>query len=111
MSNLPASPVHFSLPFLKEDLLEHASELMRALAHDLRLDILRFLEREQQASVNEIHQFLGLEQSITSQHLRVLRLANLVHTQRKGKQIFYTLHKDRILRTADAVSDLLRALK
>jgi len=102
---------NFPLPLVNEHQLEHAAELMRALAHDLRLDILRFLEHRQQASVSEIHQFLGIEQSITSQHLRVLRLASLVHTQRKGKQIFYTLNKDLIQHSVAAVEELTKDAK
>lgn len=79
---------------IDEDKLEHASEVMRALTHDLRLQILSFIDKNKNINVNKIYNTLGLEQSITSQHLRILRLANIVNHERKGKQIFYTINYD-----------------
>lgn len=81
---------------IDEDKLEYASEVMRALAHDLRLQILSFIDKNKNINVNRIYNTLGLEQSITSQHLRILRLANIVTFERKGKQIFYGVNYDYI---------------
>ena len=50
---------------------------------------------------------LGLEQSITSQHLRILRLADLVRTRRDGKQIFYTLNSEHIELIGVAISEYM----
>lgn len=81
---------------IDEDKLEHASEVMRALTHDLRLRIIAFIDKNKHINVNKIYNTLGLEQSITSQHLRILRIANIVTHQRQGKQIFYSLNYDYI---------------
>jgi ArsR family transcriptional regulator len=81
---------------IDEDKLEHASEVMRALTHDLRLRIISFIDKNKNINVNKIYNTLGLEQSITSQHLRILRIANIVTHKRKGKQIFYSLNYDYI---------------
>ena len=57
------------------DKLEYSSELLRALAHPLRLQILEFIDKHQEINVNKIYNTLNIEQSITSQHLKVLRMA------------------------------------
>lgn len=76
--------------------LEKAADTMRALAHPLRMKIIAFIDKSKNVHVNKIYNSLGLEQSITSQHLRILRNADLVKTKREGKFVFYSLNYDRI---------------
>ncbi len=76
--------------------LSHAAELLRALAHPLRLKIIKFIHKNDVINVNKIYNTLKLEQSITSQHLRILRNVGLVTTKREGKFIFYSLAYDRL---------------
>lgn len=92
---------------IDEDRLEIASDVLRALAHDLRLRLLAFIDQNEKVNVNKIYNTLGLEQSITSQHLRILRLANLVKTQRDGKQIFYSVNYDNIEQLLSSVKTFL----
>ncbi len=87
--------------------LEASSEIMRALAHPLRLTILHFLDENGEVNVNQIYNTLNLEQSITSQHLRILRLADLVVTSRKGKFIHYSVNYARLENTNKAVRAFL----
>jgi len=60
------------------DKLHYSSELMRALAHPLRLKILEFIDEHKTINVNKIYSSLDLEQSITSQHLKILRMSGVV---------------------------------
>lgn len=90
---------------IDEDKLEIAIELLRALSHDLRLRIIEFIDKNQEVNVNMIYNSLGLEQSITSQHLRILRLADLVFSRRKGKQMFYSLNYDYLDKIMEVVND------
>jgi len=76
--------------------LDIATGLLRAIAHPLRLTILEFIDSKEVINVNKIYNTLKLEQSITSQHLRILRNADLVHTRREGKFIYYSLNYDKI---------------
>lgn len=76
--------------------LEKASELLRAVAHQLRLNIIKLLDAKGEINVNEIFTSLKLEQSITSQHLKILRAADVVNTRRDGKMIYYSLNYDTI---------------
>ncbi len=76
--------------------LKVASDLLRAIAHPLRIKLLAFIDSNEEINVNKIYNTLGLEQSITSQHLRILRLAKVVTTQRDGKYIHYSIDYDRL---------------
>lgn len=71
--------------------LRSSSDIFRALAHPLRMRICAFLDEKDSACVQEICHALQIEQSVASQHLRILRQANLARTRRAGKYIYYLL--------------------
>ena len=64
------------------------TRLCKALADDLRLEILRLLKTES-FGVLEICRVLGIRQSALSHHLKILANAGLVSTRREGNSIFY----------------------
>ena len=94
---------------IDDEKLQKSSELLRALAHPLRLKILEFIDQNGEINVNKIYNTLNLEQSITSQHLRILRTAGLVHTIREGKFIRYSLNYGEIEKTNVAIQSFLKA--
>jgi len=96
---------------LEHEQLQLSSEILRALAHPLRLKILEFIDQNDAINVNKIYNTLKLEQSITSQHLRILRLAGLVNTQREGKYIHYSLDYDKIDNAVKSVRSFLENSK
>lgn len=75
-----------------QEQLTQSCEIARALAHPLRLRILEFIDDQRRTHVNRIYNSLQIEQSITSQHLRILRLAGIVHAERDGKFIHYSIN-------------------
>lgn len=67
-----------------------AADLLKSLAHPGRLRVMcRLVEGE--ASVSELQAMAGLSMSALSQHLAVLREAQLVQTRRQAQTIFYSL--------------------
>ena len=82
--------------FIDDEKLEASSEVLRALAHPLRMRILAFIDKHGAVNVNKIYNTLQLEQSITSQHLRILRAAGLVSTTRDGKYVVYQITYDKL---------------
>lgn len=92
---------------LDDEKLEISSEVLRALAHPLRMRILGFIDRYGAINVNKIYNTLQLEQSITSQHLRILRMAGLVDTEREGKYVLYRIAYDKIGYAINAVRDFV----
>ncbi len=76
--------------------IEKAAELLRAVAHHLRLKIIKLIHEKKEVNVNVIYNTLKIEQSITSQHLKILRGVDVVRTRRDGKKIFYSLNYERL---------------
>ena len=96
---------------INNEKLQLSSEILRALAHPLRLKILEFIDQNETINVNKIYNTLKLEQSITSQHLRILRLAGLVITQRDGKFIHYSIDYKKVDNTVNAIKGFLQESK
>jgi ArsR family transcriptional regulator len=92
---------------INDDKLQLSSEILRALAHPLRMQILEFIDEHESINVNKIYNTLKLEQSITSQHLRILRSAGIVETVRDGKFIHYKVDYDRVSNAMKAIGYFL----
>lgn len=73
--------------------LEHSTEVLRAIAHPIRIAIVDLLTEHAQLSVTEIHERLDIEQAIASHHLRILKDKGILTAQREGKNTFYSLLK------------------
>ncbi|MFT6150395.1 MAG: ArsR family transcriptional regulator [Saprospiraceae bacterium] len=93
--------------YVDNDNLHVSSEILRAIAHPLRMRILEFIDNNSDINVNKIYNTLKLEQSITSQHLRILRDAGLVNTTRDGKYIHYTVNYKRVAHVVSSVDTFL----
>ena len=87
--------------------LQTSAEILRALAHPLRMEILEFIDQNKSINVNKIYNTLKLEQSITSQHLRILRNAGIVLTRREGKFIHYTVNYNKIAHVVKSINSFL----
>jgi DNA-binding transcriptional ArsR family regulator len=72
------------------DLQVFKAEFFKALAHPVRIRILEALVHRE-LSVGEIQQRLGLEQSLVSQQLSILRAKNIVAARKKGTVVGYTV--------------------
>ncbi|MGZ5191606.1 MAG: ArsR/SmtB family transcription factor [Flavisolibacter sp.] len=83
------------LEFQQDD-LKKAALVLRAINHKLRQRILAFIHKNGNSSVSEIYKKLRLEQSVTSQHLAVLRKAGFVTTERDGQNIYYSVNYSRL---------------
>ncbi len=86
------------------DALQHASELLRALTAPVRLAVIVELQ-EGARCVHELVDAVGVSQSLVSQHLRVLRGARLVTSERRGREVTYRLTDDHV---AHIVRDAIR---
>ncbi|MFF5235037.1 ArsR/SmtB family transcription factor [Dactylosporangium sp. NPDC000521] len=68
-----------------------ASALFRALAAPIRLAIVELLARHDQPHVHQIVDAVGATQTLVSQHLRVLRQAQVVQRLQVGRDTTYQL--------------------
>jgi DNA-binding transcriptional ArsR family regulator len=70
--------------------LSAAGDLLRALAAPVRIAIVLQL-RESPRCVHELVDALGVAQPLISQHLRVLKSAEVVRGDRHGREVVYRL--------------------
>lgn len=76
--------------------LETASEMLKAIAHPIRLTIVGMLDDEKKLSVTEIHEALNIEQAVASHHLSILKNKGVLLSERSGKNCYYSLKHQRL---------------
>jgi len=89
--------------------VDRLEEVFRALADDIRLEILGLLSRGE-VCVCHIHEALGLPQPTVSRHLAYLRRTGLVATRRDGLWIHYRLATPSDARVAAILNATLESL-
>lgn len=72
------------------------AEILKALAHPVRLCIVKGLLEKRECNVSYMQECLSLPQSTVSQHLQKLRALGIVETRRNGLEVNYTVADDRI---------------
>lgn len=77
---------------LSEPFLQQATEVLRAIGHPVRLQVLELLYQQEALSVTEIHQSLEVPQPVISNHLRILKDRGVISSVRKGQNSFYSLN-------------------
>ncbi|HHJ10309.1 MAG TPA: transcriptional regulator [Bacteroidetes bacterium] len=84
--------------------LDRAANILKAIAHPMRISILNYLEEKGSLTVTEIHKLLGIEQSTTSHHLSILKDKGILGSKRDGKNTYYFLKYENINQILDCIS-------
>ncbi len=100
MSSRPDLPAPSRTTNVLED-YEDVSELFRALSSPVRIALVSLLT-DGEMCVHELVDALALPQPLVSQHLRILRDADLVTRTRRGREVAYVLADEHV---AHIVSD------
>jgi ArsR family transcriptional regulator len=80
------------------------------LAHPVRLQLLDVLARnEGRVCVCDLEAAVPVKQPTVSHHLRLLREAGLVESEKVGQWVYYRIHRDNAQVLRDRVQNLLRA--
>jgi rhodanese-related sulfurtransferase len=74
----------------KHDLFSQFARIGKSLSNANRLELLEFLAQGER-SVEQLAKTSGLTVANTSQHLQHMRQAGLVHSRKKGLNVFYSL--------------------
>ena len=94
-----------------EDLqIKKAALQFRAINHKLRQQMLQLLHRNGVMTVTALYVKLGLEQSVASQQLAILRKARLVSFTRDKKHIFYSVNYKRLEEIHAIAAQLIQPL-
>ena len=80
-----------SSELIREDTLESMAETLKAIAHPVRLQIVKILMKGER-SVGDLVKTLGTKQSLTSQQLSILKSRGVLKSRRNGNVVFYSLH-------------------
>lgn len=72
------------------------SEILKALGHPARLEIVKFLMTSPSCICNDIVEFLPLAQSTVSKHLSELKKAGIIKGTITGNNICYCLNEEMI---------------
>jgi len=88
---------------LDSNRLDMAAHMLKAIAHPMRIAILKHLEGGKKLTVTEIHELLGIEQSTTSHHLGILRDKGVLCSKREGKNTFYYLKYEVLSQIVDCL--------
>ena len=91
-----------------EEQLQRSAEVLRGMAHPIRLGIVGLLnEANGSLSVTKIYTKLDLAQPIVSHHLGVLRNVGVVTKEQQSRFVYYTLSKDVIKSAMDVLAALV----
>jgi ArsR family transcriptional regulator, arsenate/arsenite/antimonite-responsive transcriptional repressor len=75
---------------------EELAVLMKALAHPVRIQLLRHLASAGECFFGDLSEITGLAASTTSQHVKVLREAGLINGSSQEQRVCYCVNKDRL---------------
>lgn len=89
---------------LNPEILEKAANMLKAIAHPIRISIMGCLEDGKKRTVTEIHQQLGIEQSTASHHLGILKDKGVLASKREGKNTRYFLKHENLKTILSCVS-------
>lgn len=88
---------------LTAEQLEIAAGLLKAIAHPMRIAILRYLDNGKQLTVTEIYEYLKIEQSTTSHHLGILKDKGVLGSKREGKNTYYFIKNEKLSEIIDCI--------
>lgn len=81
-------------------------KFFKALCDPNRLALLaRLAKCNRPCSVSEMNKCCPTDMSVVSRHLAILRDAGIVHAQKKGKEVYYTVCSDDIVETLRSIAD------
>jgi len=80
------------------------AELFKVLSVESRIRIIDLLKQKGPLGVNELSEILGITPSAVSQHLKVLRYAGLVRSERKGYWLPYEVDPDALEQCGELLS-------
>jgi len=85
---------------------EHQARIFKVLSVDTRVQMIELLKRKS-LCVNALARVLGITPAAVSQHLRVLRDADLVTADRQGNFVHYTINEGTLAEWSEVARSLL----
>lgn len=81
-------------------------KILKALAHPLRLDIIKLLITNENLCVCKIQEIFNIGQSNLSQHLKILKDADILNSKKNGGWVHYSLKNKKIIELIDLLDKI-----
>lgn len=87
--------------------LEEMSEILKVLAHPVRLCIAKGLIENGRCNVSHMQNCLDMPQSTVSQHIQKLKTSGIIVGERAGLEINYEVKDEKIKMLIKAIVDVI----
>jgi DNA-binding transcriptional ArsR family regulator len=88
---------------------ERTLELLSAIADPVKLKIAKILSCHKEVKAGDIAKEFEISRTTISHHLNKMKILKLVNSQKKGKEIYYSLDKNLLLGTLKEVVKYLES--
>ena len=92
----------FTAALPETEQLQRAADILKTVAHPLRLRIIDLLEQGERA-VMEICSRLGAPQPSISQHLNIMKARGILASHRNGNQVYYSIANRNVVKIIHCV--------
>ena len=89
---------------------EHAADVLKAVAHPVRLQIIELLETKEMC-VGDIVTALDGKQAITSQQLNMMKDKGVLNCRRNGTKVYYRIENKNVIRLLHCIYDHCKTKK
>ena len=85
------------------EVFESAAEVLKAIAHPIRLRIREILDTTGEANVTALSEGTGASQPVVSQQLSRMRGGGVLRTRREGTSVIYSVARPEVLGMLDCI--------
>jgi ArsR family transcriptional regulator len=89
---------------MDKKIAEHVAEVLKAVAHPVRLQIVELLEAKEMC-VGDIVKALDGKQAITSQQLNMMKDKGVLNCRRNGTKVYYRIENKNVVRLLHCIYD------
>lgn len=87
---------------LESEQLQRAADILKTVAHPVRLQIIDALECDEK-SVTELCRLLGMPQPYASQQLNLMKNKGILSSRRNGNQVYYAIANRNVVKIIHCV--------
>lgn len=92
---------------MDDQFLQDAAEMLKVMGHPLRIKIAQCLENGE-LKVGDIAKALEISQSVTSQHLKAMKVRGLLRARREAACVFYSIERPEVYKIIDCIRESSR---
>jgi ArsR family transcriptional regulator, virulence genes transcriptional regulator len=76
---------------LENTQIEYAAEMLKVIAHPIRLSMIDLLTTSKRLTISEIQDALNLEQAVVSQHVTLMENRGVLTSKKEGRSKYVSL--------------------